>query len=350
MSHAGRPPAKPERSARLPALAFGHARASSHLQPDELDDLMEQALGLRAAHRVPEPQQPFEGQAAQHAFNGLRLLALSSLALQQRVQAASHPVLVVPLQGCLRVEAEGRALKARANEEAVLLPAGARSMGLGGPQSSLWLTLDTSRLGRVAAAMLGDEEADRAGRLLGLDRLAILRLRLGRAHLGNVLRQLCRLLDAYAADATLLRLSAVDDAFCRALVTLLAPGHVSPQPPGAADPPRASRAAVDAVCEHVLAHLDSRLRLSDMERVSGLSARSLQYAFRQRFGCSPLGWVLEQRLQAAHDELCAAPHGATVTQVAVRYFSNPGRFSTQYRSRFGELPTATLARARSRRD
>lgn len=343
------PPAKPERPLRLPALAFGNARASSHLHPRDLDGLMEPALGLRAAHRAPEAQQTFEGRAAQLDFNGLRLLALSSGAVQQHVQAATHPVLVVPLQGGLRVEADGRALEARANEEAVLLPPVARSMGLGGPQSSLWLALDASHLGRVAAAMLGTEDADRAGRLLGLDKPATLRLALGRAHLGNVLRQLCRLLDEYAADAELLRLSAVDDAFCRAVVTLLAPGQVSLQPHDADEPPRASRAGVDAVCEHVLAHLDARLSLSDMERVSGLSARSLQYAFQQRFGCSPRGWVLEQRLQAAHEELRAARHGATVTQVAVRYFSNPGRFATQYRARFGELPAATLARARSRR-
>jgi transcriptional regulator GlxA family with amidase domain len=59
-----------------------------------------------------------------------------------------------------------------------------------------------------------------------------------------------------------------------------------------------------------------------------------------------MSYLREIRLQHARKDLSAAdPTETTVTEIATRWgFLHPGRFSAQYRERFGEPPSATLRR------
>ena len=54
------------------------------------------------------------------------------------------------------------------------------------------------------------------------------------------------------------------------------------------------------------------------------------------------------RLQLARDELLRSDAEANVTRIAMRHgFVHLGRFSAQFRSAFGEPPSATLRRGRA---
>ena len=77
-----------------------------------------------------------------------------------------------------------------------------------------------------------------------------------------------------------------------------------------------------------------------------ISQRTLEYAFRERLGTSPMEFIRRLRLHAARRALLATQRGgATVAQIAMTFgFYQLGRFSADYRSLFGELPSATLAR------
>ena len=70
--------------------------------------------------------------------------------------------------------------------------------------------------------------------------------------------------------------------------------------------------------------------------------------FEKRLGVSPVRYLLHWRLDRARGELLdAAPGTGTVTDIALRWgFGNLGDFAARYRSRFGELPRATLQRSR----
>jgi transcriptional regulator GlxA family with amidase domain len=59
-----------------------------------------------------------------------------------------------------------------------------------------------------------------------------------------------------------------------------------------------------------------------------------------------MSYLREIRLQHVRKDLSAAdPTETTVTEIATRWgFLHPGRFSAQYRERFGEPPSATLRR------
>lgn len=111
--------------------------------------------------------------------------------------------------------------------------------------------------------------------------------------------------------------------------------------------PRAPRSAVDRVVEEIHRAPDRDYALADLARLSGTSARSLQYAFRDRFDLSPMQYLRQVRLDRVHDDLAA---GAGTVADAAHYwgFTNPGRFARAYRERFGESPRSTLDSGRAR--
>jgi transcriptional regulator GlxA family with amidase domain len=84
--------------------------------------------------------------------------------------------------------------------------------------------------------------------------------------------------------------------------------------------------------------------------VAGVGQRALEKVFESRRGMSPLRFVTERRLAAAHRMLIrgAAPD-EDVTRVALGLgFGHPGRFAALYRQAYGESPSQSLRRARQR--
>lgn len=94
-------------------------------------------------------------------------------------------------------------------------------------------------------------------------------------------------------------------------------------------------------------HLGEPITMGTLCRVAGVGERCLQKSFQYRRGISPMRFVAERRLLAAHQWLADATHAATVTEAALRFgFSHLGRFSVSYRQAIGESPSQTLAAAR----
>ena len=85
--------------------------------------------------------------------------------------------------------------------------------------------------------------------------------------------------------------------------------------------------------------------MEDLCRVTGVGVRTLQRSFREYFDLSISEYLKTVRLGAAHRELAAPPPSDSVTRIAQRNgFRHLGRFSVEFRARFGEPPRATLAR------
>lgn len=91
------------------------------------------------------------------------------------------------------------------------------------------------------------------------------------------------------------------------------------------------------------AHLDQPITLEDMAEAAHTSPRSLQLAFRDWRGTTPLAFWRDARLARAHADLLAAPPGTTVTEIALRWgFTHFGRFSELHRARYGLSPRDVL--------
>ncbi len=85
--------------------------------------------------------------------------------------------------------------------------------------------------------------------------------------------------------------------------------------------------------------------------IGGVGERTLQYAFRERFGLTPAAFLKARRLAAVRERLLQADEMAeTVGNVSAALgFWHPGHLAADYRCAFGELPSETLRRARRRR-
>ena len=97
--------------------------------------------------------------------------------------------------------------------------------------------------------------------------------------------------------------------------------------------------------EYIEAHPGSPLGMETLTSVSGTSTRSLETAFREILGVTPVQYIRYSRLNVAKSRLRHAD--ATMTSVTdtaqALGFSHLSRFAQNYRALFGELPSATLA-------
>ncbi|MFO8237679.1 MAG: AraC family transcriptional regulator [Prochlorococcaceae cyanobacterium] len=75
------------------------------------------------------------------------------------------------------------------------------------------------------------------------------------------------------------------------------------------------------------------------------SRRTLIQGFRDHLGMGPMAYLKLQRLHAVRRQLLRAdPDTTVIADVATSFgFHNPGHFARDYRQRFGELPSTTLA-------
>ena len=105
-------------------------------------------------------------------------------------------------------------------------------------------------------------------------------------------------------------------------------------------------ARVRAAVEHIHAHPETPITISELAAVAGLSVRSVQESFQRTFEMSPLTYLRQVRLDRVHEELLDRdPRDVSVGEVARRWgFAHLGRFSAVYVERFGEYPKQTLRR------
>jgi AraC-like DNA-binding protein len=91
------------------------------------------------------------------------------------------------------------------------------------------------------------------------------------------------------------------------------------------------------------ANAAARPAVPDIARACGLSERGLQEVFARTLETTPARFLRDHRLDQVRGELLLADARTTVAEVSGRWgFTNPGRFASGYRERFGEDPGATL--------
>lgn len=109
--------------------------------------------------------------------------------------------------------------------------------------------------------------------------------------------------------------------------------------------PTRGGATVRAAVSYIEEHLADPVTLTEIARHTNRSARSIQQAFHDDLGTTPMAYVRDRRLERARSQLADAvpSDGVTVTVVAHRWgFSHLGHFSAAYLKRFGESPSSTL--------
>ncbi|WP_051261254.1 AraC family transcriptional regulator [Desulfovibrio inopinatus] len=110
--------------------------------------------------------------------------------------------------------------------------------------------------------------------------------------------------------------------------------------------PSAPPKVVGLVENFIEANADKPLNLGDLADLTGMSARSIQLAFKKHRGYSPSQFLRQCRLTRARDMLRNATPGTTVLSVSLACgFGSQSFFCRLYRERFGEKPSETAAKS-----
>ncbi|WP_127090990.1 helix-turn-helix domain-containing protein [Aquabacter cavernae] len=326
----------------LHALAFGNRSKVYSKSLVRMQEQVQQMLGWSAEYDALGDPSAFAIQRSAATINGLRLGCIAHTPIRTRVDA-NELSFFMPIDGApIKSTVNTEPVRCDVMETALLAPEGER-IGTGGHRSVLVAGLDKRRLLETAKVMLAQDEAR-----LDFNRPVSLQLVAGGVNFDLLLRGACKALDACNLSGEAAEKLAIDDVFYRAICGMLLGEKLFGEKEGKRSSVIGDK-RLERACEYVMANLSRRITLTDLEVVSGQSARSLQYSFQKQFGCPPLVWIRNERLNAARDLLMTRGAESSVTAVALMFgFSNLGDFSRLYREKFGEYPSETLAATRAR--
>lgn len=110
--------------------------------------------------------------------------------------------------------------------------------------------------------------------------------------------------------------------------------------------PRHVKVAVD----FLHANLHRSLTVLQIAEVTGVSVRALQAGFQRHYNTSPLRYLRNIRLEAAHEELSSPENHLGIGEVALKWgFTHFGRFSAEYKAAYGQYPSETIKRTKRSR-
>ncbi|QJU55750.1 helix-turn-helix transcriptional regulator [Herbiconiux sp. KACC 21604] len=110
--------------------------------------------------------------------------------------------------------------------------------------------------------------------------------------------------------------------------------------------PLGATAAIRRAVAYIDEHAQEPITLADIVSASRLGVRALHAGFRRHLDTTPMGYLHKVRLNAARLDLLAGdPTRETVAAIARRWgFTHLGRFASNYRAAFDELPSQSLRR------
>lgn len=321
---------------KLPRLAFGNQNPQTDTSAKAMSERVQSVLPWEVSYQAIGDEQDFEHQLSTVSINGLRVVATASTPIEANIADARDATLMVPMAGSSVSTLDGHPYEWIADQSACLIPKVGRS-GSSTGRSALMLDLDPVRLKQTLQAMSGNAK-DVA---IDLESPQSLPLQVGGVNFTQAYHNICGLIDSIKSDQKLLDSSGLDDLLYRLTVMLLRPDVFC------LDQTRQLEISMirslDQLCQYIMANLTKRITLTELELVSGLSARTLQNQFQKKFSCSPMRWITQRRLEACNQKLQKAESSDTVTTIALNFgFTNLGNFSRMYAECFGELPSETL--------
>lgn len=316
----------------LMPLPFGNKIAKRYSSLAHASDAMSEILSGLERLDAPESLR-FRSKIMIGQIGDLKLMANSLDPCRMHVEETGGWHLVVPVAGSASLECDNHKFSLVPGESSLLLP-NVRRIGERTNSSVAVVSFVMPKLQRVIAAMAGEE----AGKHISDQRPLAMQTD-SRSGLFPAFLTICQLIDLALKHPGLDAALGLEDMIYRWMAASILTRHDGDHLQ------QASSSRIDAVCDLVRSSTERPLTLSEMEMASGLSARALQYAFKTRFGCSPMAWQRGERMLKAQQLLLASPPSQTITTLAHDMgFSSASAFSTLYKRHFGETPRQTLSR------
>lgn len=324
----------------LPPLAFGLDAAVEHSNAREYGDLIDKSFpGLNAYDPIGD-QSSFRTKTVEISLETSKIMATAISPTV--VDRESNPVLtfILPYAGHAEssTQIDGQLLRWGGNRGVFLPATDQRVLGIGGFRSHIMWKLEHDRLLATAQTMLAKDTPVN----LELERSRLLPEEIAGVRTSASWQAMLPLLQLHREHPkTLVQLS-VEDMLYRHSVMLLRPDlfMVESEEYQSSNGQRHKK-LLDRLCEYVLEHPELAWSLSELERFSGLSARSLQVAFNLRFGKAPMLWIKEARLSRVRRELQLHPDTPIDLIAHAAGFRTMPSFFKAYKEMFGETPGQT---------
>ena len=242
----------------------------------------------------------------------------------------------LPIRGHIEVSVGHKSIACDFRRAVVMCPGHENVMYSDAGSARLNLSLTTGELTRLLGALLGEPPSTR------LEFAPVLDVRTG---YGRSLARYLRLAIAEfeRADSLLWNSMAMTQ-FAQFVLTglLLSHPHNHTDALRRLEKPIAPGDVKRAI-DYLQANLQSAISLADIVAESGVPGRTLFKHFQDYRGTSPMRYLRKIRLEQVRESLRKASSEESVTEIAMHWgFRHLGRFSVEYRKRFGESPSETL--------
>jgi AraC-like DNA-binding protein len=310
-----------------PVLPFENARVAGNPSNQSSRDL-----------RLCE-QEPLKRRASDLKLGLTRLALTSHTAAVVKRDKLPYATFNISTSAECRYEIDGRRYFEQLGKTAVFLSGAPCTVKTDTAYTGVQVVLDEKRLTQIANTMLGSKRG-LSKQAFKLDQDREISLIADGIPFSTIFNSCLRTIKIMGKHPKALGLLGMDDVLYRAFAILLAPELFGAQIEAGIEH---ADYRLEPVCNYILINLERPLRLTDLERISGMSRRSLQYAFMKKFACTPMQWVRRERLSLAYKKLSNAAEGATVTAIALSCgFENLSMFSENFKKRFGKLPRQVL--------
>ena len=333
----------------LPPLAFGNDIAIVHECAQDFGDLIEKSFPGMNAYDPLTDVKSFRSKSATLVLPHAKVVA--SAISPTYVDRNSSGVLTFMLpfagKGGAFSQVGERRVDWGPGLGGMFLPkTDERVIGSGGFRSQIMWQLNRELLEKTAQTMLGTHDAVD----LQLDLARQLPRDVQGVSTDAAFQSLLPILELHRRQPEILGNLGIEDLIYRQSVMLLRPDLFSGE--AAKEPVQASvsrpQQLLTPLCEFIVAHLSEPLTLTDLEQVSGMSARSLQLAFNSQYGCTPMSWVREQRLLRVRQVLMSRSDAPVEALALSMGFQTMPAFFQAYKKRFGETPGQTKSLVRTR--
>lgn len=320
-------------------LPFGRDRSLRFRDSAVISEKLTAAGTTKVEYWAAKSHPSFRLTLAEARSRSLRLVAAASTPMHFTAAGSATGIVLIPFVGQTITHVEGRQIEWGQKQGAVYLPPGG-CRGESTARTTIGIDVDPKRLEEIARAMFGP--AAEQERLIDFETPRQLNLKVGGVDLDQLFRNQMTMLDALGTDPTAIEQMGLADMILRSTVLMLASNtHLLLEEPIQV----AANNKIKRICDYIESHLTEKITLTELENISGLSARSLQYSFRSATGLSPIQWINDRRLEEVQRRIFEAKPGTTLSEIASEYFSNMGDFARRYREKYDERPSVALARA-----
>lgn len=325
----------------LSPLPFGQSRPQYFSDSYHFTDAVASSSKTLLSYDAIEKTEKFHCAVAGLKIGNIDLVASSASPSRFAVNESRGLYLCFLYDGGADADVDGFHGFARADEVAFLSPEVQRS-GETTNISMVQFSFTESGVLAVAEQMFGPQSFPTFKR--ALQRPRNIDLTGDNASIATFLKGVIRQIDQCNLDADFLKALGVDDVIHRAIAAMVArdEGLGFEEKSAFCNVNRAVREVVD----YIDANIEKDITSTDLERVAGIGARALQYAFLKSYGCSPTQWLRGRRLEAARAILLKADKDARIADIILSVgWRNIGSFPAAYAERYGELPSHTLNRS-----